>query len=175
MKSNIIGAPRTFSESSSFLDLKESNLYNNEMIGVVSLYFVIEKFSTINPSKAMLILPLATHNALVSYLNDSRTIVKGLEQLIVKKPDFFSNFNQRFYSLLELSINSILILIKLDLVLIDQHGQLRINSSAQPLFEDSKTTLLGKRAQKIIQASSSIADLLIEENPNLYLQLRVQL
>jgi hypothetical protein len=123
----------------------------------------------------MLILPLITHNALVSYLNDSRTKVKGLEQLIVKKTEFFSNFNQRFYSLLELSINSILILIKLDLIKIDQDGQLRINSLNQSLFEDSKRSLLGKRALNIIQASSSIADLLVEENQNLYLQLRVKL
>lgn len=162
-------------ETLSHTEIKERNLYNNEFIGVLSLYFVIEKFSTINPSKAMLVLPISTHNALVSYLNDSRTKVKGLEQLIVKKPEFFSNFNQRFYSLLELSINSMLILIKLELVLIDQHGQLRINPLAQPLVEDNKINCLGLRAQKIIQASSSIADLLIEDVSNLYLQLRVKL
>lgn len=162
-------------ESLSHLDLKESNLYNNEMIGILSLYFVMEKFSTINSSKAMLILPLSTHNALVSYLNDSRTKVKGLEQLIVKKPEFFSNFNQRFYSLLELSINSMLILIKLDIVILDQNGHLKINPIAHPLVSDNKTALLGKRAQKIIRASSSIADLLVEDVSNLYLQLRVNL
>jgi hypothetical protein len=175
MKSDVISADSTFREISSSFETIESNLYNNEIIGVLSIYSVMGKFSNISPSKALLILPLATHNALVSYLYDSRTIVKGLEQLIVKKPEFFSNFNQRFYSLLELSINSILILIKLDLVSIDQHGQLILNSYAQPLFENSKRSLLGIRAQKIIQASSSIADLLIEEVPNLYLQLRVEL
>lgn len=156
-------------------DIKNNYNYNNEMIGIISLYFVIEKFSTISPSKAMLILPLTTHNALISYLNDSRTKVKGIEQLIIKKPEFFSNFNKRFYSLLELSINSLLILIKLDLVILDQHGHIKINPIAQPFVSDYKIASLGKRAQRIIKASSSIADLLFEDVSSLYLQLRVKL
>jgi hypothetical protein len=173
MRSDIKSTVNNFTESFS-LDIKGTNLYNNEMIGALSIYFVMSKFSSMEASKSLLILPLSTHNTLISYLNDSRTKVKGLEQLIIKKPEFFSNFNQRYYSLMELSMNSILILIKLDLVSISKDGQLKPNTF-NPLFDDSKRSLLGFRGNKIIQASSAIADLLSEDVQNLYLQLRVEL
>lgn len=153
----------------------ENDLYNNEMLGAISLYYIIEKVTMLNSSKAMLVLPLVLHNDLISYINNSRTNAKSLEQLIVKKPEFFSNFNQRFYSLIDLSINSILILIKLDLVSINKSGQLALKSSIDLLLRGNDISLLGQRAKKIIQASSSIASLLNDSNENLYLQLRVKL
>lgn len=154
----------------------ESELYNNEIIGIISMCVVLSKFSSLSFSKTMLILPIATHNALISYLNDSRTHVKSLEQLIIKKPEFFSNFNQRFYSLLELSVNSILISIKLGLTFIDKDGELRVNNHSEiPFFHEKKLSSLGIRASKIISASAAIADLLYDDVENLYLQLRVEL
>lgn len=175
MKNNMETA-RNLCLNESFSDLLESNLYNNEMIGIISIYSVVSKFSSMSCSKALLVLPFATHNKLISYLNDSRTIVKGLDQLIIKKPEFFSNFNQRFYSLIELSVNSILILIKLELLYIDEDGELKAKKqNEQMLFKDYKLNTLGVRANKIIQSSSSISGLLSSDIQNLYLQLRVKL
>jgi len=156
--------------------LTEFDYYNNEMIGIISVYYIISKVKRISASKAMLIIPITTHNALISYLNDSRTIVKGIEQLIIKKPEFFSNFNQRFLSSIELSVNSILILIKLNLIYIGDDGNLNINVQNKiHLVDEKKLSLLGVRANNIINASLSVAELLTEETQNLYLQMRVKL
>ncbi|WP_339181211.1 three component ABC system middle component [Bacillus sp. FSL R5-0560] len=156
--------------------IARTELYNNEILGVIALYSVISRFSSISPAKVMLILPIAMHNSLVSYLNDSRTKVMSLGQLIVKKTEFFSNFNRRYYSLLDVSMNSLLILIKLGLVSFDENGNIVPNKEANEytrLIKQKK--MLGKRANNIINASSAIAKLISMDNNSLYFELRVKI
>lgn len=153
-----------------------SNLFNNEVLAVIALFFVLRHFGEMSSSKVMLILPIAFHNKIISYINDSRTDVKSIDQLIIKKPEFFSNFNERFYSLLELSVNSILILASMNLVLIQADGKIILKSDDESLLLNSmKERDIGARAFSIVRASKDIGQLLNQRKENLYLQLRVKI
>lgn len=158
--------------------IDSTDLYNNEILGCVSLYAVIaESTSPFSPAKVMLILPFAMHNSLVSYLNDSRTKVASIRQLLIKKTEFFSNFNARFYSLLDISVNSLLILFKLELVLFDVNGNIVAKTDTDEYLNLlSKERILGKRAINIINASATIANLLVNaDSKGLYHDLRVEI
>lgn len=153
-----------------------SDLYNNEIIGSIGVFSVINELSPISCAKVMLILPFLFHNDLVRYLNHSSTKVKSIEQLILKKPEFISNFNERFYDLIETSFNSILILNSLDIIYINKDGKIMINEgNKNKLLKDLTKNKIGIRASNMVKASQKLAYLLTEDVDNLYLQLRVKL
>lgn len=150
------------------------NIYNNEIIGCIGIYSVIRELEYISSAKAMLILPLILQNDLLKYVNHSRVNIKSIEQLIIRKPDLLANVSVRFYSLIEITINSILILSSLEFITIDAKGIIRIVKDKDFLpIKDKKT--IGNRGLEIIKGSRKIAELLGDSVENLYLQLRVRL
>ncbi|HDX9579644.1 TPA: hypothetical protein ROX88_003239 [Bacillus pseudomycoides] len=156
------------------ISITMSSLYNNEIIGAFSIFEVTRHLQTISCAKAMLILPLVSHDQTVSYLR--RYNVKSIEQLIVRKPEYFSNFNQRFTSLFTTSINSILILNTLNVITIKKGSLIEFNSNKESeIFYQNDKKILGTRAINIIKASDKLSELLDDSVENLYLQLRVKL
>ncbi|MGP4039556.1 three component ABC system middle component [Gracilibacillus sp. D59] len=153
-----------------------TNLYNNEILGAISIFYILKHIGKMSSSTSMLVLPLSFHNSIVSYLNDSRTVVKSLDQFIIKRPDLFSNFNERFYSLLEISANSVLVLSSMNIISISNNGELILELDDEELLLNSiEKKDIGKRAYNIIKASKGIAELLADRKENLFLQLRVEL
>ncbi|MEF2095141.1 three component ABC system middle component [Bacillus sp. CFBP9009] len=150
------------------------NLYNNEIIGCIGIYSVTKHMKSISSAKALLILPMVFQNDLLSYMGRSNVDVKSIEQLILRKPDLLSNFNERFYSLLQVSVNSILILNALNFLTINPDGKIELLGERDfiPSYEKEE---IGKRAFQIINVSYKVAKLLEDKVENLYLQLRVKL
>lgn len=150
-----------------------SSVYNNELIGCISIYSVLKECKTLNPAKAMLIIPLMCHNGILSYINRTNTDIKSIEQLIIRKPELISNFSERFYSLLVNSINSVSILNSLELIEFSESNILK--NDKRYLFSAEQESELGVRARKIITAAPTVSKLLEDDVENLFLQLRVKL
>lgn len=92
----------------------------------------------------------------------------GIEQLIPHKIKCFVNFNKRFYDNLSLCINSLQYLF--DMKYISINGSLIMKNKDLPF--DKK---MGKRAERIYNASERISKLLKENSNKLYLNLKVEL
>ncbi len=147
-------------------------LYNNEAIGAIGIAAVLRNCQAMSYSKALLILPFLFHEETVTSLKRSNSVLRSAEEIMVKKVGSFGNFNARYYSLLPVSINSIMLL--------KQIGELEITETAIARKMESKLDLtnssLGKRAQNLIKAAPKLSDILSEEDDqSLYLKLRIQL
>ncbi|WP_339173774.1 three component ABC system middle component [Solibacillus sp. FSL R5-0691] len=147
------------------------NLYNNELICAISIYYVLTHLKTISITKVMLIYPLVSHKETLDFLRSKNTKIRSLEELIIKKPDYFSNFNDRFYSFLILTINSLTLLLEMGLVSV-VNNQLIINPDK--IIGNNKIEM-GVRAFSIFEAAPKLSVILEDEDINLYLQLRVEL
>jgi hypothetical protein len=147
------------------------SLYNNEVICAISIYSILTHMKSINISKAILIFPMMSHKGTLDFLKSKNTQVRSLEEFIIKKPDYFSNYNERFFSFLTLSINSLILLLEMDLVSID-NSQVTINPDKRI---DINKKVMGVRAFSIFEAAPKLSVILEDDEKNLYLQLRVQL
>ena len=143
-------------------------LYNNFGICSLGMAFILQHLAPLSLTKSLLVMPLITHKELLQYLARKTTTIHSLEQLLVSHQKCFSNFNSRFYDSLPTSINSIQFLA--DIAMIDLvEGEL---ISLQKLDYDPA---MGKRAQKIFDASQCIAEILKSDTAHLYTNLRIQL
>lgn len=151
--------------------MKDSKyLYHNEAIGMVGILSVLKHLKRMSNAKALLIIPILVHRGATSFLKHKSTKVRSLEELIAKKPDCFSNFSDRYTSLLPISINSILILTHISQIKLDEKF-ITYNESGF----DFKNAALGEYAQDISLCSEKLAHMLKENDESLYLQLRVKL
>lgn len=148
--------------------------YNNIGISLVAFLSIVKEVEDISFSKALLIQPLLLHNRFTKYMQDGRTKVKGIEDLILSKVEYFLDFNDRFISLLPLSLNTILLAEKLGFIEISNHKISTINRQLDTFDFNDKH--LGDRAKNIIKASVNVAKILQEESSNeLYFKLRIEL
>jgi len=146
--------------------------YNNIGIGLVALLSVIKDFEDLDYAKALLIQPLLLHNPLTNYVKKANVVINGIEDLTLSKVEYFLNYNDRYFSLLPLSINTILIAEKMKFIKLEEN-KIIINKSNINAF-DFTSNLLGQRAKNIISASANISRLLKEESSELYFKLRVE-
>lgn len=142
--------------------------YNNLGIGIISIMSVLNKLEVLAIEKVFLILPIITNSELLSYLGRKDVEMMGIEQLIPHKIKCFVNFNKRFYDNLSVCINSLQYLF--DMKYISINGSLIMKNKDLPF--DKK---MGKRAERIYNASERISKLLKENSNKLYLNLKVEL
>ncbi|MEK4524574.1 three component ABC system middle component [Paenibacillus sp. FSL H8-0104] len=147
------------------------NLYNNEMIGAIAIYSVLFHLQTISVAKSMLIFPFISHQGTLDFLKNNNTTLRSLEEFIIKKPDFFSNYNDRYYSLLTLSVNSIILLKEMELIRI-KNSEISINPEKKLAINKEA---YGLRAFHISIAGKKLSEILNDNDKNLYLQLKVKL
>jgi hypothetical protein len=95
-----------------------NDTYNNIGISLVGFLSIIRFFDEIEYSKSLLISPILLHNKTVIYLKSQTTKPKGIEDLIASKIEFFLDFNKRYYSFLELSVNTIIIAQKMNFIIL---------------------------------------------------------
>ncbi|WP_132945360.1 three component ABC system middle component [Tumebacillus sp. BK434] len=145
-------------------------IYNNEAIGAIAIASVMKHLKSSSIGKTMLFLPLLLHNPTTNFLKKRSTGVRSLEELLVKKGGYFINFDDRFRSLLPISLNSLLVLAEIGVINVDD-GMVRYNTESK--FDIN--TNIGNRITNIIMASEKLAMIMKEETGNLYLQLRVKL
>lgn len=156
------------------LNSQNVNIFNNEIIGCIAIYSVLEHVKILSIAKTLLILPLACHNELVSYIGRASVNVKSIEQLAIRKPDVIANFNARYYSLLEVSVNSVLILNALKFINVLQDGRIELVEGKNFIPKRDKI-VIGNRAANIIKSSAALAKIIEDNVENLYLQLRVKI
>ncbi|MGO4731154.1 three component ABC system middle component [Paenibacillus sp. 2KB_22] len=145
-------------------------MFNNEAFGIVAIASVLKHSKKLSYSKALLILPLMAHKETLILLKRENSNVRSIEQLIAKKENLLTNFNERYLSLLPISINSIVLLNEIRVLENDAGIIEYVNDSF-----DFNNRGLGKRAQDVIKASKKISSMLEMSVENLYLQLRVHI
>lgn len=148
-----------------------SDTYNNELIGVISILSVLYKLKKITLTKALLIMPFYSHQQSLKVLKNNNIKIRSIEEFIIKYPSYFSNYNERFHSLLVVSINSIILLNKMQLIIIENNCII-LKEGTEFSFEEKN---IGRRAYEILKASNKLSLILREDEENLYLQLRVEI
>jgi len=143
-------------------------LYNNLGICSLSIAFTLQRVGRLSLSQALLIMPIVAHEELLQYMARKSTNFNSIEQIIVRKPECFLNFNARFYDGLTVSLNAIQFLSEIDFIKLDGRDIISIYSFS---YEKS----MGKRANKIFTASSHIAEFVGSNTLNLYTNLRIEL
>jgi hypothetical protein len=143
-------------------------LYNNLGICSLSIAFALQHVDRLSLSRTLLIMPIIAHEELLQYLARKSTNFNSIEQVIVRKPECFLNFNARFYDGLTVSLNAIQFLSELALIKLESGDIISIETLN---YEKS----MGERAKKIFNASSHIADFVASDTANLYTNLRIEL
>ncbi|MBU1666802.1 hypothetical protein KKC13_00140 [bacterium] len=151
-----------------------NDTYNNIGISLVSFLSVVRFFDEIDYAKTLLINPILLHNKSTAYFKSHINKAKGIEGLITSKIELFVGFNKRYYSFLEISINTIIIAQKMNFITLYKN---RIIPNKDQIDKfDFTNKELGNRAINIIEASQRIATVLKEENTNnLYFMFRIEI
>ena len=145
-----------------------NNTYNNLGFGIISIASVLNVKKSLSVDKVFLIIPFFTHQELLTFLSNSRSEIRSIEQLISHKINCFSNFNKRYFDNLVLTINAIQYLIDMEYVEFE-NGNLILKKELQ--FDGN----MGKRASKIYKAANNVSKLLSDNSSNLYLNLKVEI
>lgn len=143
--------------------------YNNEIIGIVAMISILKPLEKISISKAMLILPLILHDPTMNYLQRGNVEIRSIDQLVADKFQFLLNFNNRFSSMLPISLNCLYLLEKMNHIKIED-GYIYIKNEI-----NLNVKKLGKRGMKIYKSSSNMRNIFDASDSYLYLQLRVEL
>lgn len=143
-------------------------VYNNFGICSLSIAFTLQHLDSLSLPKALLIMPIISHGELLQYLSRKTTNFGSIEQIIVRRPEFFLNFNARFYDGLTVSMNAIQFLYEMDIIKFENHEIISIEAICYD-------ALMGKRAKIISIASDRIAKFVNSDILNLYTNLRIEL
>lgn len=146
--------------------MRIKSIYHNEALGVIALKAVLDTSLTVSFAKSVLILPLVFHKDTLGYIIQNQT--SSIEHL-VRRSRLISNFNQRYYSLLPVSINSIYLGQKLNCFKINENGVEILKYD----FKDDKD--IGLRASKIVQAAPLVSSILKEDASSLYQMLNIKI
>lgn len=144
------------------------NIYNNFGILSVGILATLKEARVLSVPEVLLITPFVTHSALLGHLARRNCQVKSLEQLIIQKTTWFSNFNERYYAGLPETLNAIQFLHDTNQISWD-------GSSCSLMQEVPYDRSMGTRARKIYNASGHLAELISGDVANAYNNLRIQL
>ena len=109
------------------------------------------------------------NDKLIKFIGRANTKVRGIEELIIKKGQVLTDFNEFYLEMLPISINSLIILNEMKVIEIE-NGIIR--------FKDKELKVdleVSKRIKNMLKSVESICEILKLKNENLYLQLRVVL
>ena len=145
-------------------------IYNNEAISVIALIAVLEELIEIELTKTMLILPFLYHKRTLDFLEQNNIDNFSIE-VLSDKNILLSNFNERFLTYLPIAINSLSILLEIQVI---QIVGSRVIYNTENNF-DIRVNSLGERAKQIISVAKKLSPLLRNETKILYKHLRVAL
>lgn len=92
--------------------------YNNEAIASCVFLSVLNRIDKLDIAGACLILPFLLDDRTVNYLAKTQGQNLSIEQLVKDQPRLFVSFNKRYVSLLPITVNSLMILSKGNLITI---------------------------------------------------------
>ncbi|MFX4208602.1 three component ABC system middle component [Aliarcobacter butzleri] len=147
--------------------------YNNIGFSLIAFLSIVKKLNHIEYSKSLLIMPLVLHDPLIKYLKDGRVVIKGMEDLILTKIEYFLNYNDRYFNYLPLSLNTIVFAEKMGFIQFEDNKIIPISNAIDKInFNDSK---LGNRINDVCKASENIVKILDEDMKELYFKLRIEI
>lgn len=115
--------------------------YNNEAIASCIILNVLKRVDQIDLARACLILPILLDDRTVKYLDKVIDHV-SIESVVKQNPRLFISFNQRYLTLLPITINSIMIL--------SQSNQIEIASTISVKYKvTSPDIIMGDRFDRI--------------------------
>ena len=115
--------------------------------------------------------PILSYSTVTQKLKKENTHIESIEELILKERVAFSDFNDRYYEYLVLSINAIMLFQHMKLIAIKNGIATYSNESFN--LEDSS---LGHKAATHVKAAKKLADILTKgAASDLYLSLRIEL
>jgi hypothetical protein len=147
--------------------------YNNIGFSLISFLSIIKNMNSLEYSKSLLILPIVLHDPLINYLKDGRTVIKGIEDLILSKVEYFLNYNDRYFNYLSLSLNTIMFAEKMGYIEINNSQIIPVKQEIEKINFNSKE--LGDRVTNVNKASNNIVKILEEDVKELYFKLRVEI
>ncbi|MCB5267859.1 MAG: DUF6521 family protein [Candidatus Cloacimonetes bacterium] len=147
--------------------------YNNIGFSLMSFLSIIKNMNSLEYSKSLLILPLVLHDPLVKYLKDGRVVIKGIEDLILSKVEYFLNYNERYFNYLPLSLNTIIFAKKMGYIEVNNNQIIPIKEEIENINFNSKE--LGNRLNDVYKASNNIVKILEEDINELYFKLRIEI
>lgn len=144
-------------------------IYNNEVISTAVLMSVITKLKQINIALAPLVLPFLLDNRIVNHLLKDEANYENIEQFIQSKRLYFTSFNNRFLSLLPVTVNALMILQKSNVINITD----TISIKREFEFDVNE---LGLRFTKIENAIPKFVALIKDYSlSDLYIKFKIQL
>lgn len=144
-------------------------LYNNEAIATSVLLSLITKLKEIEIAFAPLVLPFLLDNRTVNHLSKDNVSYAKLEEFIQSRQIYFSTFNNRFLSLLPITINALMILYKSCVIRIND--KIILNKKIELETEE-----LGNRFTKIESIIPKFIAMIKDYSPtDLYILLNIQL
>mgnify|MGYP004590756947 FL=1 len=142
----------------------------NELLTGISILAVLRHTKQLELSKCMLIEPILSYSAALQSLCRTNSNIKSIEDFMIKQSISFANFNDRYQENLLLSLNSILLFSKLQLI--SFNGKVACFSGDDFDFEEPT---LGRSARKRIVASKKLAEILQKgDASDFYLSLRIE-
>ncbi|MBD1569109.1 MULTISPECIES: three component ABC system middle component [Aliivibrio] len=135
---------------------------------ILAIHSVLAISREMSIDKVLLIYPFVYQKPMLSALASKKSNYKSLEKLLIDHPEWFSNFDNIYYSTLSLSINSIQYMNEMEHIEVN-NGVITLKKEIQ---YDKR---MGLDAEKLFSASSFISDLLTKPSDHLYLNLRITL
>jgi hypothetical protein len=113
-------------------------------------------------------MPIVSHKQTLNYFANKNTFFFSIEELLAKKYECFTNFNDRYYDSLALTMNSIQFLLDTEFVILD-NSTLKLNKKIA--YENG----MGARTKKIFSAVPNIVKFLENDDINMFLNLRIEI
>lgn len=146
---------------------------NSEVMNIIGIMAVLKKAQKLQILEAALIYPFLTHQESLTALKNKNIKIESIEQFKIKYPKAFINFNKRFIVLTPTFINSLSMLVKMNLVKIKEDN-IYLNEDGKEFLIDKKT--MGKAGVEFLKASENLTFLLkSDEVENIYMNLGVYL
>ena len=147
------------------------SLKNNELVTGISILAVLKNVTEIEVTKVLLIEPMFSYTSILSFLSRKNSSIHSIEDLIIKQCVTFTNFNNRFFEKLDLTMNSIMLFQKM--------GLLRMSGNKVLFLAydfDFNNRGLGEIVCKRIMAADKLAEILKKgDATDLYLSLRIEI
>jgi len=144
-------------------------LYNNEAIALISILAILRETKELEYSKSFLILPFLLNDNIVNFIRRKNSIVIGIQDLISRRIENFSNFNKSFKNFTPLTFNTLLLGHEL--------GVLKLNPNYIELSDnetfDFESKILGNRVENILTASKKLIPIFEKDSAELYSSLKI--
>lgn len=146
--------------------------YNNEAIATMALGYFLHLKQEIELSKILFVLPFILHEPCLKKLKGT-SIIRSLEEFIIKSPETLMGFNSRYFNYLPLAINGITILKEAEIIYAIE-DVLYFNNNTE--FDPINNFTIGSRAKQLLRGIEALIPIINSDSAaSFYLKLKITL